>query len=60
MPREHLFDDELSWEVPEEEYAQLLHQSYLARENEGESIRQNKRTGTDGSEPAMIPLMSQR
>lgn len=56
VPREHLFDDELSWEVPEEEHEMLHQQSYLARDRESNKGH-GKRPGSDGPEPAMIPLM---
>ena len=52
VPRHRLFDDEMSWEVPEEEEHDeiLLHQAEHGR---------SKRTGPSaGSEPAMIPLMN--
>lgn len=52
VPRHRLFDDELSWEVPEEDEPDehLLHQAEQGR---------NKRTGPAGSsEPGMIPLMN--
>lgn len=51
VPREHLFDDELSWEVPEEEHHEE-HFSFEARQQQLEA-GVNKR-----AEPAMIPLMN--
>lgn len=60
VPREHLFDDELTWEVPEEDgEEQSLHQIYSAREQH-QPNNQGRTKGSDGPEAAMIPLMNRR
>lgn len=52
VPRHRLFDDELSWEVPEDEE----HDDHVFSQAEQ---GRNKRTGpAAGSEPGMIPLMN--
>lgn len=55
VPRERLFDDELSWEVPEEENEEGHHQSNLAQDRDNN--KHGKRPNAGGQEPAMIPLM---
>lgn len=54
VPRERLFDDELSWEVPEEEHEERPH-VHMYRTRDPDDEPRNRRP--DGTEPSAIPLM---